>query len=449
MLTLVILAAGRGTRMRNSRPKVLHPLAGRSLIGHVAGLGRESGAAQVIAVLAPGMEDVSDEARKWYPGASIALQDQPLGTGHAVKAALPSIPDNGTVIVLFGDTPLITAETIQALYRDREDSGAAAVVMGMAPPDPHGYGRLQFARAGELVAIVEHAHASEELRKNALCNSGVMAIDASLLADLISAVPRQERNGEYYLTDIVAAAVTRGRSCRALEVPFEQGHGVNSQSQLAEANAFLQRRLRREAMDRGVIMTAPETVQLSYDTQLEAGAEIEPFVVFGPGVHVASGARIRSFSHLEGARVGQDAVVGPYARLREGSEIGQAARIGNFVETKNAVLGQGAKANHLTYLGDCSIGQRSNIGAGTITCNYDGFNKSRTEIGDHVFVGSNTALVAPVIIGEGALIGAGSTITAQVPAEALAIARGRQTVRKGAARVLRERLQRKKQGQPG
>ena len=443
-LALVVLAAGRGTRMRNARPKVMHPLAGRSLIAHVVGLADLAGAGHLTVVLAPGMDDVAREVEKCHPDARIAHQLEPLGTGNAMQAALDRLPQTGTIIMLYGDTPLITASTIVALAEARLAADAAVVVMGMHPPEPKGYGRLRFNDAGDLIEIVEHAHASQELRETAMCNSGVMAIDATSCRELVEAIPVQPSNGEYYLTDIVGLAVERDWVCKAIEVPYEQGHGVNSQAQLAEANAKLQQRLRGDLLTSGVIMTAPETVQLAYDTKIAPGAEIEPNVVFGPGVSVAAGACIRAFSHIEGAVIGPGAIIGPYARIRPGSVIGEDVRIGNFVETKNTVLGAGAKANHLTYLGDCSVGAGSNIGAGAITCNYDGFNKSRTEIGENVFIGSNSALVAPLEIASNAIIGAGSTITKAVPENAIALTRPDQIIRDGAAPLLRHRLAAKK-----
>lgn len=442
-LVLLILAAGRGTRMRNGLPKVLHKLAGQSLISHVVSLGSLSGAGQIVVVLSPDMDDVRSEVVGCRNDAAIAIQPEALGTGNAVRAALPNLPNTGTIVVLFGDTPLITASTIAELKEAREATDAAIVVMAMAPENPHGYGRLKLDDDGNLVAIVEHVQADERLRLEGLCNSGVMAIDAARCHELVEAIEPQVDNGEYYLTDIVGHAVARGWRCTAMKVAAEEGHGINSQAQLAHANAILQTRLRRQLLEEGVIMPAPDTVQLSFDTRVAPGAEIEPFTVFGPGVSVAAEAKIRSFSHLEGAHVGPKAIVGPYARIRPGSTIGEKARIGNFVETKNAEIGFGAKANHLTYLGDCRIGAESNIGAGTITCNYDGFNKSRTEIGVDVFIGSNSALVAPVNIGDGAIVGAGSTITSDIPRDAVGLSRSKQTTKSDAANALRKRLAQK------
>ncbi len=433
-LTAVILAAGKGTRMRSGRPKVLHPLAGRTLIGHVLATAGRLEPEKAVVVLANGMDDVASEVGRAGLSTAIAIQDPPLGTGHALMAAKEHLPESGDILVLYGDTPLLTAGTLMQLLARRRDEDAAVAVFGIRPPDPSGYGRLRFDDGG-LAALVEERHADDALKRNGICNAGIMAMDASRLGPLLDSLELKQPKGEYYLTDIVQHARERGWICTAIEGPWEEGHGVNSQSQLAEAEAVMQRRLREDAMDRGVIMPAPETVHFAADTELAPGVEVQPYVVFGPKVRAAKGAVIKSFSHLEGADVGEGAQVGPYARLRPGSEIGERARIGNFVETKNAVVEPGAKASHLTYLGDARIGAGSNVGAGTITCNYDGFSKYRTEIGEGVFVGSNTALVAPVTLADGSMIGAGSTITGDVAADDMAIARGRQrNIKDGAAR---------------
>ncbi|MEM9443477.1 MAG: bifunctional UDP-N-acetylglucosamine diphosphorylase/glucosamine-1-phosphate N-acetyltransferase GlmU [Pseudomonadota bacterium] len=433
-LTAVVLAAGKGTRMKSGRAKVLHPLAGRTLIGHVLAIAGQLEPDKAVVVLAQDMDDVASEVKKADIETAIAVQDPPLGTGHALMAARNDLPSAGDILVLYGDTPLLTPGTLMQLLARRRDANAAVAVFGIRPPDPSGYGRLRFE--GEaLIELVEERHADEALKRDGLCNAGIMAIDASRMGVLLDSLELKQPKGEYYLTDIVEHACERGWSCVAVEGPWEEGHGVNAQHQLAEAEAVVQRRLRLAAMESGVIMTAPDTVHLSADTKLAPGVEVQPHVVFGPKVQVAEGAIIKSFSHLEGADVGPAAVIGPYARLRPGSEIGQQARVGNFVETKNTVLEAGAKANHLTYLGDAHIGAKSNIGAGTITCNYDGFNKYQTEIGAGVFIGSNSALVAPLTVADGAMVGAGSTITSNVPADDLALARSRQTnLPEGAAR---------------
>lgn len=433
-LTAVVLAAGQGTRMKSGRAKVLHPLAGRTLIGHVLAIAGRLEPEKAVVVLADGMDDVAAEVEKSELETAIAIQDPPLGTGHALMAARECLPAEGDILVLYGDTPLLTAGTLMQLLAKRRETDAAVAVFGIRPPDPSGYGRLRFA-GGALVELVEERHADEDLKRDGLCNAGIMAIDAARLGALLDSLELKQPKGEYYLTDIVEHACARGWTCAAVEGPWEEGHGVNAQHQLAEAEAVVQRRLRLAAMERGVIMPAPETVHLAADTELAPGVEVQPYVVFGPKVRVAEGAVIKSFSHLEGADVGIGADIGPYARLRPGSDIGARARIGNFVETKNTVLEAGAKANHLTYLGDAHVGAQSNIGAGTITCNYDGFNKYRTEIGKGVFIGSNTALVAPVNVADGAMVAAGSTVTDDVAADDLAIARERQAnIPEGAAR---------------
>lgn len=448
-LSVVVLAAGKGTRMRNPLPKVLHPLAGRTLIGHVLETARELGPARTVVVLSPGMDAVAAEVGRSPLRPAVALQDPPLGTGHALTAALPALPPDGeaagTVLVLYGDTPLVEAATLRRLVAAREAAGAAVAVLGMRPPDPGGYGRLRLLAGdgGELAEIVEERHADEALRRDGICNSGVMAFDAAKLGPLLRAIPLRPEKNEYYLTDAVALAVARGWRCVAVEGLWEEGVGVNSQAQLAQAMRLLQARLRGRMLEAGVVMPAPETVYLAADTTIGPGAVVEPYCVFGPGVRVAAGAVVHAFSHLEGATVAAGASVGPYARLRPGTELGAGARVGNFVETKNARLAAGAKANHLTYLGDATVGEAANVGAGTITCNYDGFAKHRTEIGAGAFVGSNTALVAPVRVGAGAVVAAGSTVTADVPDEALAVARARQRTIEGHAPALRDRLGRR------
>jgi bifunctional UDP-N-acetylglucosamine pyrophosphorylase/glucosamine-1-phosphate N-acetyltransferase len=445
-LSVTVLAAGKGTRMRNHLPKVLHPLAGRTLIGHVLEAARELGAARTVVVLAPGMDEVAAEVRRSPLSPAVAVQEPQLGTGHALMAAAPELPrETGTVLVLYGDTPLVTPGTLRRLVATREEAGAAVAVLGMRPPDPKGYGRLRLA-GGDLDEIVEERHADEELKRHGISNSGVMALDAARLPELLGAIPLRPDKNEYYLTDVVALATARSWRCVAIEGPWEEGVGVNSQAQLADAMRLLQARLRARLLDAGVIMPAPETVYLAADTEVAPGAVIEPYCVFGPGVRIAAGAVVHAFSHLEGAVVGAGASVGPFARLRPGTELGEGARLGNFVEAKNTRLAAGAKANHLTYLGDATVGEGANVGAGTITCNYDGFAKHRTEIGPGAFVGSNSSLVAPVRVGAGAIVAAGSTVTADVPDDALAVARGRQQTRAGYAPPLRERLHGRKKG---
>jgi bifunctional UDP-N-acetylglucosamine pyrophosphorylase/glucosamine-1-phosphate N-acetyltransferase len=439
----IILAAGKGTRMKSHLPKVLHPIAGRPMIGHVLDSLAPLGCAPIVVVVGPGMEAVS----KAVAPNRTALQTEQLGTGHAVLAAKAALGQReGDVLVLYGDTPFISTRTFEALLaRRRAEDRPAAVVLGMRPDDPTGYGRLLVDGKGRLEAIVEHRDATAEQRRIGLCNSGVMAVDGALIWDLLGEVGNDNAKGEYYLTDIVALARQRGRVSAAVEAPAEELLGINSRAELAAAEALLQDKLRARAMESGATLIDPASVWFSFDTRLGRDVVIGPHVVFGPGVEVADGVDIRSFSHIEGARIETGAVIGPFARLRPGSVIGAKAHVGNFVETKNATLAAGAKANHLTYLGDARVGEGTNIGAGTITCNYDGFGKYQTVIGAGAFIGSNSALVAPVTVGDGAIVAAGSVITQDVAADALAVGRGRQVEKSGWARLFREKKQASKQ----
>ncbi|WP_086464681.1 bifunctional UDP-N-acetylglucosamine diphosphorylase/glucosamine-1-phosphate N-acetyltransferase GlmU [Oceanibaculum nanhaiense] len=432
----VILAAGKGTRMKSDLPKVLHPIAGRPMIRHLLATVEALNPARIVVVTGKEGEGVA-KAVAPYP---TAVQDPPLGTGHAVMAALPALEgfDEGTVLTLAGGDPFVSEATLRAMLAKRE-AGAAVVVVGFRPADPARYGRLVAGAAGGLERIVEFADASPKERAITLCNGGYMAINAALLSDLLGDIGNGNAKGEYYLTDIVAAARSRGQSCAVVECPEAEVMGIDTRMDLAAAEKIAQQALRRRAMENGATLTDPDSVHLCWDTVLGRDVTIGPFCVFGPGVTVADKVEIRAFSHLEGAIVESGAVVGPYARLRPGAVIGPDAHIGNFVEVKNASLGKGAKANHLTYLGDASIGAGTNIGAGTITCNYDGFAKHRTEIGAGVFIGSNSALVAPVKVGDGAMVAAGSTITKDVPADALSVARGKQTDLEGAAKRFRDK----------
>jgi len=444
-LCVIILAAGKGTRMKNALPKVLHPLAGRKLIEHVLASAEALAPASTVVVLGPAMDDVASVVGRSRLAPAVALQEPQLGTGHALMAAKALLPEAGTVLVMFGDTPLLTDATLRRLIEAREADDAAVAVLGIRPAEPSGYGRLRI-EGGRLVEIVEDRHAGAALKQHAACNSGVMAFDAARLGSLLEKLKLRPEKGEYYLTDAVGLAVARGWACLAIEGPAEEGLGVNSQAQLAEVGQIVQRRLRERALAQGVIMPAPETVFLAADTEIGPGALIEPHVVFGPGIRVGPEAVIHAFSHLEKAVVAAGAEIGPFARLRPGSEIGEGAKIGNFVETKNTRLAPGAKANHLTYLGDTVVGAKANIGAGTITCNYDGFGKYPTQIGAGAFIGSNTALVAPVTIGAEAIVAAGSVVTRDVPDDGFAIARARQETREHRAGWLRERFRRRKQG---
>jgi bifunctional UDP-N-acetylglucosamine pyrophosphorylase/glucosamine-1-phosphate N-acetyltransferase len=428
----IVLAAGKGTRMKSALPKVLHRIAGKPMVRHVLDSLAPLGAGPVVVVVAPGMEAV---AQAVAPHAT-AVQEHQLGTGHAVLAARAALGGGGNiagdVLVLYGDTPFIATETLQRmLARRRQADEPAVVVLGMRPDDPGEYGRLVLGGDGYLHAIVEAKEASAEERRIDLCNSGVMAIAGAHLFSLLDLVGNDNAKGEYYLTDIVAIARARGLACAVVEAEIDELMGVNSRAELAVAEAIIQDRLRARAMAGGATLIDPKTVWLSHDTEIGADVVIGPNVFFGPGVTVADNVEIRSFSHIEGASIASGAVIGPFARLRPGAEIGPKARVGNFVEMKNTRLGAGAKANHLAYVGDSTVGAGANIGAGTITCNYDGYDKTRTEIGAGVFVGSNATLVAPLSLGEGAFVAAGSVVTQDVPADALAVGRSRQTNKPG------------------
>jgi bifunctional UDP-N-acetylglucosamine pyrophosphorylase / glucosamine-1-phosphate N-acetyltransferase len=439
----VILAAGEGTRMKSAVPKVLHPVAGEPMIAHLLGALRPLAPAATVVVIGRQMDSV---IRAVEP-AETAVQDPPLGTGDAARTALHRLADRlapdgeiADVLVLFGDTPLLTTETMSRLLTERKHRGAAILVSGMRPADPGPYGRLVLKSSGELERIVEAADAGPEERMIGLVNGGMMAIDARHAPALIDALDRDNAKREYYLSDVVRIARRKELSCGAVELPAEELIGINTRAELAHAERLMQSRLRGAAMAAGVTLVAPETVFLSADTRLARDVVVEPNVTFGPGVTVEEGARIRSFSHLEGAAVGAGAVIGPFARLRPGAVLEEDVHIGNFVEVKAARLGAGAKANHLSYLGDAEIGARTNIGAGTITCNYDGFNKFQTKIGEDAFIGSNTALVAPITVGDGAYVATGSVVVSDVPTEALTIARARQIDKPGRAPALRDRL---------
>jgi bifunctional UDP-N-acetylglucosamine pyrophosphorylase / glucosamine-1-phosphate N-acetyltransferase len=443
----IILAAGEGTRLNSATPKVLHEIAGWPMIRHLTEALRPLEPAATVVVLGPGMGEV---ARATAPATPV-LQSPPRGTADAVRAARPAL--NGRlaegniadVVVLFGDTPLLRPDTIAALLAARRRVPAAAIaVAGMRPADPTPYGRLVCGSDGALERIVEARDASAEERAIGLCNGGIMTIDARHLFDLVERIGNDNAKREFYLPDIVGIARTQGLICRHAELPAEELIGVNTRAELAAAEAILQDRLRRRAMEGGATLAAPETVFLAADTRLGRDVIVEPNVVFGPGVTVADNVRIRSFSHLEGATIAEGAIVGPFARLRPGAVLETDVHVGNFVEVKASRLGAGVKASHLSYLGDAEIGAATNIGAGTITCNYDGFNKHQTTIGAHAFIGSNTALVAPVTVGDGAYVATGSVITSDVPSDALTIARGRQVDKPGRAVELRARLQGRK-----
>jgi bifunctional UDP-N-acetylglucosamine pyrophosphorylase / glucosamine-1-phosphate N-acetyltransferase len=440
-LAAVILAAGKGTRMKSALHKVLHPIAGRPMLGHLLDTVAAVGAARTVVVT--GAERTQVEAFVAPLGAALAQQDRQLGTAHAVLQAQQALAGfDGTVLILYGDVPLVGAETMRRMVdRLERDDAPAAVVLGFRPADTLRYGRI-VAEGDRILKMVEHKDATEAERAVTLCNSGLMAVRAQDLWSLLERVGNDNAAGEYYLPDIVMLARADGREAAVIETDPEEVAGVNSRAELASVEASWQARRRQRAMEEGASLVAPDTVWFAFDTQLGRDVTIAPNVVFGPGVSIADGVTVHAFSHVEGARVEQGAIVGPFARLRPGAEVGEGAHVGNFVELKKARLGAGAKANHLTYLGDADIGAGSNIGAGTITCNYDGFGKYPTTVGEGVFVGSNSALVAPVAIGDNAMIAAGSVITSDVPADGLGVSRARQEVKSGWAarfRAIRSR----------
>jgi bifunctional UDP-N-acetylglucosamine pyrophosphorylase/glucosamine-1-phosphate N-acetyltransferase len=445
----IVLAAGEGTRMRSALPKVLHSLAGRSLLAHVLTAIAEAGADATAVVVGPEQGAVAAEAQRVLPAAECFVQRARRGTADAVLAARSAIeraPND--ILIVYGDTPLIRAATLKRL-RAPLAAGAAVAVLAFRPSDPQGYGRL-IVDGDELVAIREEADASTSEKAIGLCNGGFMALAGVHALAILQRIGDHNRKGEFYLTDAVEVARGLKLNAVAIEVEEDDVRGINTKSQLAEAEAVAQQRLRKAALDSGVTLVAPETVFLCADTKFGKDVVVEPYVVFGEKVTVDDGAVIHAFSHLVGAHVGGGASVGPFARLRPGTRLGAGARVGNFVEVKEAVIEAGAKANHLSYIGDALVGANANIGAGTITCNYDGAEKHRTVIGKGAFIGSNSALVAPVEIGAGAYIGSGSVITKNVPADALALARGRQiTKERGAARLRSLKSLGKKKAQAG
>jgi bifunctional UDP-N-acetylglucosamine pyrophosphorylase/glucosamine-1-phosphate N-acetyltransferase len=443
-LLIVVLAAGMGVRMRSRRPKVLHQLAGRSLLGHALARAQAVGASQIAVVVGPGMAAVRAEVLAHAPAAEVFEQARQVGTADAVLAARPALERHrGDVLVLFADTPLIEAATVEQLIATLAQ-GANIAVLGFTPDDPTGYGRLLLDAGGRVTAIREHTEASADERSQRLCNAGAMAFRVPSLVDLISRIGNDNAGKEYYLTDAVALASSEGLMALPVVCSPQEAMGINTREQLAMAEAIFQARARAKAMREGVTMIAPDTVWLSYDTAFGRDITIEPNVFFGPGVVVADGAEIGANSHLVGARIGEGARVGPFARLRPGADVGAHVHIGNFVEVKNASLEAGAKANHLAYIGDGRVGAGANIGAGAIFCNYDGFNKHFTDVGKGAFIGSNAALVAPVKIGDGAYVASGSVISRNVEADALAIARGTQELRPGWAAKFRALMQGRK-----
>ncbi|HEY5831564.1 MAG TPA: bifunctional UDP-N-acetylglucosamine diphosphorylase/glucosamine-1-phosphate N-acetyltransferase GlmU [Hyphomicrobiaceae bacterium] len=443
-LLIVVLAAGKGVRMRSSVPKVLHAIAGRSMLGHVLAISRAAGAGRIALVVAPGMEAVRAEAEKAAPGIEVFEQATQAGTANAVLAARPAIERHkGDVIVLFADTPLVEPATLRRLVETLQ-GGAQVAVLGFEPADPTGYGRLICSKDGRVEAIREERDATDLERKIGLCNAGAMGFRVPDLASLLGRIANRNAKSEYYLTDAVAVAAADGLVARPVACTPEEAMGVNSREQLATAEAVFQARARRRVMEQGATLIAPDTVWLSFDTAIGSDVTIEPNVFFGPGVVVEDGAHILANCHFVGARIGKGARIGPFARFRPGADIGERAHVGNFVEVKNARIETGAKANHLSYIGDGRVGEGANIGAGTIFCNYDGFNKHFTDVGKGAFIGSNSSLVAPVKIGDGAYIGSGSVISRDVEPDALALERSAQETRPGWAARFRALMGRRR-----
>jgi len=437
-VSLVILAAGQGSRMNSDLPKVLHPLGGAPLLVHAMRAGSVLAPERVVVVTGHGAEAVAKAAKAEDPEALIAHQAEQLGTAHAVAQARPALEGfDGDAVVLYGDTPFVQGETLERMREARERH--AVVVLGFEAADPGRYGRLVI-EGDQLARIVEFKDATPAERAITLCNSGVVCADAMSLFQLIDGVGSDNSAGEFYLTDIVAIARQKGLSVGVVRCDETETLGINTRAELAAAEAALQSRLRAEAFGNGVTLIAPETIHFAFDTCIGRDAVIGPNVVFGPGVTVESGATIRAFCHLEGCHVSRGATVGPFARLRPDAYLAEDVHVGNFVEIKNANLDEGVKVNHLTYIGDADIGEGTNIGAGTITCNYDGVFKHRTTIGKGAFIGSDTMLVAPVTLGDGVMTGSGSVITRDVPAGALALGRARQENKPGLATALMQRL---------
>jgi bifunctional UDP-N-acetylglucosamine pyrophosphorylase/glucosamine-1-phosphate N-acetyltransferase len=433
----IVLAAGEGTRMQSATPKVLHPVAGQSLLAHVLGAAPKDAGAALAVVIGPNHEAVAAEVKRIRTDAATFVQRERLGTAHAVLAAREALARGADdLLVVFGDTPLISAATFERL-RAPLRNGAALAVLGFRAADPTGYGRL-VVEGERLVEIREQADATPAQRAITLCNAGVMAFDGRRALEIIGKIGDANSKREYYLSDAVGIVRELGLEAVVIETSEDEVRGINTKAQLAEAEQVMQARLRKAALEAGVTLIAPDTVYLAADTTFGKDVTIEPFVVIGPGVSIADGAVIHSFCHLVQASIGRNASVGPYARLRPGTSLGDGAKIGNFVETKAATLEAGVKVNHLSYIGDAHVGAGANIGAGTITCNYDGFAKHKTEIGAGAFIGTNSSLVAPVKIGSGAYIGSGSVITKNVPDDAMAVERSQQTIREGGAKRYRE-----------
>jgi bifunctional UDP-N-acetylglucosamine pyrophosphorylase/glucosamine-1-phosphate N-acetyltransferase len=440
---VIILAAGQGTRMRSDTHKVLHPIASRPLLLHLLDRVDALGADKRVVVLGKGREQV--EAAIADRGVEIAIQTEQKGTGHAVQQAAAALAGyDGPVLILYGDTPFVETSTLRRMLdRLNGEGGPGIVVLASSPEDPLKYGRIILGQGDRIAKMVEYKDASEEERAVKLCNSGMMAVRAKDLFRWLNQIGNDNAAGEYYLPDIVNIAAAEGREAVVIEGDPYEAAGVNSRAELAHLELEWQRRRREQALDEGATLIDPESVWFAYDTKLGRDVTVEPHVVFGPGVSIADGATIHAFSHIEGASIGAKASIGPFARLRPGTRLANATKVGNFVELKKADIAEGAKVNHLSYVGDASVGAKANIGAGTITCNYNGFGKYRTEIGAGAFIGSNTALVAPVAVGDGAIVGAGSVITRNVEADSLAIERSEQKGIAGWAKRFRERMTRK------
>ena len=437
---VVILAAGQGTRMRSDTHKVLHPIASRPLLLHLLDCVDALGADKKVVVVGKGREQVEEAIAG--RDVAIAVQTEQKGTGHAVQQAAGALSGyDGPVIILYGDTPFVRADTLRRMIdRLDGDGGPGVVVLASSPADPLKYGRIILGQGDRIAKMVEYKDATEEERAVRLCNSGMMAVRARDLFRWLAKVGNDNAAGEYYLPDIVNIAAAEGREAVVIEGDPYEAAGVNSRAELAHLELEWQRRRREQALEQGATLIDPESVWFAYDTKLGRDVTVEPHVVFGPGVEIADGATIRAFSHIDGAKIGARAIIGPFARVRPGTRLAERTKVGNFVEIKNADIAEGAKVNHLSYVGDASIGARANIGAGTITCNYDGFGKHRTEIGEGAFIGSNTALVAPVIVGAGAIVGAGSVITRNVEPDSLAVERNEQRGIAGWARRFRQRM---------
>jgi len=436
-IACIVLAAGKGTRMVSAQPKVMHKIAGRSLLAHVLTAANNTGASRHCVVCGPDMSEVEKEASSFAPGSQIALQIDRLGTGHAVSMASSALDGFcGTVLILYGDVPLIQAETLQKLALALSNEVPLAV-LGFSAKNPKGYGRLICDSHGHLQAIREELDANEEERKINLCNSGIMAVSSDSLWQLLDSIDNDNANKEYYLTDIVSLTVSNGKKVNVVQCDEAEVAGINDRVQLAAMEQEFQSRLRQQAMTNGATLIDPETVFLSADTKIGRDVVIEPNVFIAPGVEIADDVTVHGFCHLAECKIGAGAVIGPYARLRPGADLRANCKIGNFVEIKKSTIHQGAKVNHLSYIGDTIVGQKANIGAGTITCNYDGFGKAQTEIGEGAFIGSNSSLIAPVKIGAGAYVGSATVVTRDVPENALALARAKQEIKPGWAKRYR------------